>query len=106
MVHDDKAEIRGTIDLSNAEWLRSSQAEDPADGHLEIAFVSDHIAMRNSADPDGPVLIFTQAEWDAFVLGAQDGEFDDLEADLEADPEAEADPDAPGDATPPAGTGA
>ncbi len=32
--------------------------------------------MRNGADPDGPVLVFTQAEWDAFVEGAKDGEFD------------------------------
>jgi hypothetical protein len=33
--------------------------------------------MRNSADPDGPVLLFTPAEWEAFVLGARDGEFDE-----------------------------
>jgi hypothetical protein len=32
--------------------------------------------MRNSADPDGPQLYFTEAEWDAFVLGVKDGEFD------------------------------
>lgn len=32
--------------------------------------------MRNSRDPDGPVLAFTEAEWEAFVLGVKDGEFD------------------------------
>ena len=32
--------------------------------------------MWNSADPDGPKLYFTEAEWDAFVLGVKDGEFD------------------------------
>jgi hypothetical protein len=32
--------------------------------------------MRNSADPDGPKLYFTEAEWEAFVLGVKDGEFD------------------------------
>ena len=32
--------------------------------------------MRNSGDPDGPRLYFTEAEWDAFVLGVKDGEFD------------------------------
>ena len=36
--------------------------------------------MRNSGDPDGPKLYFTEAEWDAFVLGVKDGEFD-LDAD-------------------------
>lgn len=76
MVVDDKAGIRGTIDLSGAQWQRGSQATGEGD-HLEIAFVQDHIAMRNSADPDGPVLIFTPAEWEAFVLGARDGEFDE-----------------------------
>jgi len=34
------------------------------------------IAMRDSKRPDGPVLIFTPAEWEAFTLGVQDGEFD------------------------------
>jgi hypothetical protein len=32
--------------------------------------------MRNSKDPDGDKLYFTQAEWDAFVAGVRDGEFD------------------------------
>lgn len=34
--------------------------------------------MRDSKNPDGPVLAFTPAEWDAFVGGVKDGEFDDL----------------------------
>ncbi|WP_460367872.1 DUF397 domain-containing protein [Actinocorallia lasiicapitis] len=40
------------------------------------------IVMKNAQDPDGPVLYFTQAEWDAFVAGVKDGEFDDLLEDL------------------------
>ena len=32
--------------------------------------------MRDSKDPDGPVLAFTAAEWEAFVAGVKDGEFD------------------------------
>jgi hypothetical protein len=32
--------------------------------------------MRDAKDPDGDKLYFTQAEWDAFVLGVKDGEFD------------------------------
>jgi hypothetical protein len=34
------------------------------------------IAVRDSKHPEGPVLLFTQAEWDAFVAGAKGGEFD------------------------------
>jgi hypothetical protein len=32
--------------------------------------------MRDAKNPDGPVLAFTPAEWEAFVLGVKDGEFD------------------------------
>ncbi len=76
MVTDDKAGIRGKLDLTGARWQGGGQGSDPDAGQLEIAFVDGHIAMRSSADPDGPVLIFTPAEWDAFVLGVRDGEFD------------------------------
>jgi hypothetical protein len=31
--------------------------------------------MRNSRDADGPALVFTAAEWEAFLGGARDGEF-------------------------------
>ncbi|WP_307832713.1 DUF397 domain-containing protein [Planomonospora sp. ID91781] len=32
--------------------------------------------VRDSKDPDGPVLTFTPSEWDAFLAGVKDGEFD------------------------------
>ncbi|MEV4614648.1 DUF397 domain-containing protein [Kitasatospora sp. NPDC049258] len=64
------------LDLTGAEWLSSSQGADPEVGEVQIAFVEGYIAMRDSRDPDGPALIFTPAEWRAFVLGARDGEFD------------------------------
>ncbi len=60
------------LDLTGAEWLSS----DKGSGDVQIAFVGGHIAMRDGRDPDGPALIFTPAEWRAFVLGARDGEFD------------------------------
>ncbi|MEU7896422.1 DUF397 domain-containing protein [Nonomuraea sp. NPDC049152] len=34
--------------------------------------------LRDSKDPDGPRLFFTETEWEAFRLGMKDGEFDDL----------------------------
>jgi hypothetical protein len=36
------------------------------------------ILMRDSKNPDGPVLAFTEDEWRAFIAGVKDGEFDDL----------------------------
>jgi hypothetical protein len=32
--------------------------------------------MYDAAHPDGDRLYFTEAEWEAFVLGVKDGEFD------------------------------
>jgi hypothetical protein len=65
---------KGDFDPSRAVWQRA--AEDSSDSAVEVAFVDDLIGLRNSAEPDGPVLVFTKEEWDAFVAGAQDGEFD------------------------------
>jgi hypothetical protein len=36
------------------------------------------LAMPDSKDPDGPVLMYTPSEWHAFLDGAKKGEFDDL----------------------------
>ena len=36
------------------------------------------IGVRNSRDPQGPVLMFTPAEWTAFLGGVRRGEFDDF----------------------------
>ncbi|MBD0690125.1 DUF397 domain-containing protein [Streptomyces sp. CBMA123] len=60
------------VDFTGAEWLCSSQGV----GDVQIAFVDGYIGMRDGRQEDGPVLVFTPAEWRAFVLGARDGEFD------------------------------
>ncbi|MFI1914332.1 DUF397 domain-containing protein [Nocardia sp. NPDC020380] len=57
---------------AGAVWRRS---DDRTDG-VEIAFLaSGNIGLRDSRNPEGPVLIFTPGEWQAFVAGAKDGEF-------------------------------
>jgi hypothetical protein len=65
---------KGDFDESRAVWR--SAPGDTKGSRVEVAFVDDLIGLRNGADPDSPVLVFTQAEWDAFVAGAKDGEFD------------------------------
>jgi hypothetical protein len=46
---------------------------------VEMARLPDgQIAVRNAADPDGPALIYTRAEIEALIGGAQDGDFDAL----------------------------
>jgi hypothetical protein len=78
---DDKEHIRHRLDLSRAEWIRGEPAGVTLDEVVEYAFVPHddgvtYVAMRKSTDPDGVVLVFTPSEWDAFVKGVQDGEFD------------------------------
>ena len=64
------------VDLGRAVWRKSTASGPNCDNCVEVAFVDEAIAVRDSKSPDGPVLVFTQAEWDAFVGGAKDGEFD------------------------------
>ncbi|MDN3293277.1 DUF397 domain-containing protein [Streptomyces ficellus] len=60
------------LDLSKADWQSGSHGR----GDVQIAFVEGFIAMRNGGRPESPSLIFTPAEWRAFVLNAREGEFD------------------------------
>ncbi|WP_448317942.1 DUF397 domain-containing protein [Streptomyces sp. CO7] len=63
------------LDISGVEW-RSAPGTERDEERVEIAHLpGGAVAMRSSLDP-GTVLRYTQAEWQAFVLGARDGEFD------------------------------
>jgi hypothetical protein len=64
------------VDLTGAVWHKSSRSGPNTDNCVEVAFVDGAIAVRDSKNPDGSVLLFTPEEWDAFVGGAKDGEFD------------------------------
>jgi hypothetical protein len=65
-----------SVDLSGAVWRKSTKSGPWTDNCVEVAFVGEAIVVRDSKQPDGPVLYFTAAEWDAFVNGAKVGEFD------------------------------
>jgi hypothetical protein len=57
-------------------WAKSSLSF--SNGNcVEVAELpGDSVGVRNSRDPEGPVLRFTQGEWNAFLAGARLGEFD------------------------------
>ncbi|GGV09982.1 regulator, BldB [Streptomyces litmocidini] len=63
------------LDISGVEW-QGAPGTSPDEERVEIARLPEGaVAMRSSLDRD-TVLRYTKAEWDAFVLGARDGEFD------------------------------
>ena len=43
---------------------------------VEVAQHCDEVLVRDSKDPDGPVLRFDRGEWVAFLGGVRGGEFD------------------------------
>ena len=62
--------------LAGVTWMKSRRSGPTGGNCVEVAFLTDgDVALRNSRHPDGPALVFTRAEWDAFLGGAGDGEF-------------------------------
>jgi hypothetical protein len=65
-----------------------ASAPDAGESRVEVYVTTDTSAAPHKADeaklyvmydaahPDGDKLYFTEAEWEAFVRGVQDGEFD------------------------------
>jgi hypothetical protein len=71
-----RADGSGGPDLRSASWRKSSFSQDGGQC-VQTAFLPDgSVALRHSKDPDGSVLIYTPREWNAFLKGAKDGEFD------------------------------
>ncbi len=82
------------VDLAAQIWRRSGHG----DGAIEVAFVgasassavtgmtaglhggADWVLMRVAGDHEQRVLVFDRHEWECFLDGAQNGEFDDAAA--------------------------
>ena len=61
------------IDMSRAEWHKSSYSSQ--DGNcVEVAInMPGTVAVRDSKDPEGPGLLIRAAEWRAFVYSLKVG---------------------------------
>lgn len=62
------------VDPAAQRWQRSGSG----DGSIEIAFINDGewVLLRVAGDPNERVLVFDKNEWDCFLDGARNGEFD------------------------------
>ncbi|GAA0977844.1 hypothetical protein GCM10009555_039700 [Acrocarpospora macrocephala] len=63
-------------DLAGATWRKATRSNTQGNQCVEVAQLKHGIAVRDSKDPEGPKLMFTPGEWDAFVHGVKGGEFD------------------------------
>ncbi|MDN3028849.1 DUF397 domain-containing protein [Streptomyces sp. S.PB5] len=56
-------------DLSAATWIKSSYSDSNGGDCLEIApeFTSVAVPVRDSKNPDGPVLVVSRTAWEAFT---------------------------------------
>ncbi|WP_199515960.1 DUF397 domain-containing protein [Nucisporomicrobium flavum] len=64
--------------LDTAEFRKSSYSNGNGGSNcVEVALQgAGGVAVRDSKNPHDATLLFTAAEWDAFVAGVKDGEFD------------------------------
>ncbi|RZU52194.1 uncharacterized protein DUF397 [Krasilnikovia cinnamomea] len=61
-------------------WRKSARSA--ANGHcVEIARAMEVVLVRDSQDPEGPVLAFDATGWATFLAGVRAGEFDRRPAD-------------------------
>jgi hypothetical protein len=66
-------------DLSQAAWLKSTYSNLNGSCFELSRLTSDRIGVRDTKDQGtGPVLVFTEPEWGAFLAGAKEGQFDQL----------------------------
>jgi hypothetical protein len=54
------------LGLSRAQWKKSSYSGNSGNC-VEVADLGQAVAVRDSKDPKGPVLVVTPSEWQGFI---------------------------------------
>ncbi|MFD4693767.1 MULTISPECIES: DUF397 domain-containing protein [unclassified Streptomyces] len=64
--------------LTDVTWMKSHHSN-PSGNCVEMALLpGGDVAVRNSRHPQGPALVYTEAEVRAFLAGVRDGDFDSV----------------------------
>lgn len=66
-------------ELAGIRWKISSRSSSNGGQCVEAGPLTDgsgRVAVRHSRHPESSVIVYTRAEWTAFLAGAKDGEFD------------------------------
>ncbi|MFJ4676461.1 MULTISPECIES: DUF397 domain-containing protein [unclassified Kitasatospora] len=69
------------IDLHNAQWVKSSHSSDGGNCvEFTPEFTATHgiVPVRDSKDPHGPALLFTEPAFTAFVTAIKAGNFESI----------------------------
>ncbi|MEU9079641.1 DUF397 domain-containing protein [Kitasatospora sp. NPDC048538] len=64
-------------DLTPARWVKSSYSQNGGNCVEVASHLPGVMPVRDSKDPEGPVLLFPADAWRAFVAAAAAGEFGD-----------------------------
>lgn len=65
------------IDPAALAWRRSGKGPRAIEVAFAMARGKEWVLMRLSGDPDGRISVFSRFEWDCFLDGVRNGEFDD-----------------------------
>ncbi|GAA2441647.1 DUF397 domain-containing protein [Actinomadura vinacea] len=56
-----------SVDAVNAPWRKSSHSDQHGGECVEVADLAHVVGVRDSKDPDGPMLAVTAADWRSFI---------------------------------------
>lgn len=60
------------IDLANADWRKSTFSGNSGGDCVEVAALGEHVAVRDSKNPDRDALVFPTDAWRAFLENVDD----------------------------------
>jgi Domain of unknown function (DUF397) len=73
--HQPSPALPTPSEIASARWTKAT-ASNTSSGCVEIAHLDRWTVIRDSKNPAGPIHCYTPHEWECFLDGAKNGEFD------------------------------